>query len=770
MLADINPDASSMSTFMLEPLGDNFVFLAENQWSKKQIWVTDGSSDGTSQITDIRGQDFPRVRNLVEFDDRIFFNADDGESGQELWVTDGTEEGTYMYADLQEGSGSGTVLNILTTNDQLFFYAYNASDRNLYHMTNGEEAPSIVKDIWPGQYDDVQYLVAVGDEVYFRANDEEGFGQGNDIWKSDGTEEGTVKVIDWGSSAANPEGFFGTDERVYFQMEEYGTSSQWGIYTSDGNEEGTIQLAQHNFSSNGSASFQFIEINDGIIYLPSDGTGREPHFANADGAQLIRSIFPGTGSPFIINMIDHEGIIYFIADDGSGGDELWRTDATFEGTYQVLDLAPGESRGRLNKRDLVRFSTATIGKVNGGMLFGGQTGDEDYELFFSDGTEEGTSLIANINPNGPSYPHNFYQGENYTYFTADDGLNGFELLRSNGTTEGTTLVGNIAAGASSSIPEDFMEKDGFLYFTAYSQTLSRELYRVDKRCIVPEIAISSTLICLEEEISFDASIISIDGSLDTVEWTFGDDTNSDVLSTTHTYIAQGNFPVELNLVTNEGCSYSESFTIAVLETPVAFIQEELEPLCLSSTWEPENLSSPSISYIWDFGAAGTSEENLPIVEFPEEGEYICSLEIDNGACTASTEITVNVYTPTLELVSTTPPNCPGDLTGEIEVLGSSSQGEMTFSSDNEIFTSSTVFNELGIGLQTIYAQDSDGCSIQLEVDLEGPEEFILTTNTTNDDGSGIGSITIEVEGGTAPYEFILNGELSNEIGLFENLR
>jgi len=43
-------------------------------------------------------------RGLTALGDRLFFEADDGIHGRELWVTDGTPEGTSLVEDLCPGS------------------------------------------------------------------------------------------------------------------------------------------------------------------------------------------------------------------------------------------------------------------------------------------------------------------------------------------------------------------------------------------------------------------------------------------------------------------------------------------------------------------------------------------------------------------------------------------------------------------------------------------------------------------------------------------
>ncbi|MEL6615860.1 MAG: ELWxxDGT repeat protein, partial [Bacteroidota bacterium] len=65
-------------------------------------------------------------------------------------------------------------------------------------------------------------------------------------------------------------------------------------------------------------------------------------------------------------------------------------------------------------------------------------------------------------PTGPYFVE--YRGE--LYFRASDGVNGAELWRSNGTPEGTSLVADLAPGAASSFPRNFVVYAGRLYFGA----------------------------------------------------------------------------------------------------------------------------------------------------------------------------------------------------------------------------------------------------------------------------------------------------------------
>ncbi|WP_124979789.1 T9SS type A sorting domain-containing protein [Nonlabens xiamenensis] len=126
----------------------------------------------------------------------------------------------------------------------------------------------------------------------------------------------------------------------------------------------------------------------------------------------------------------------------------------------VGDLNPG----------VANFSPSNITVYNGNMFFaaddssGTNTGGVDLgrELWISDGTLAGTSLLKDINPNNfSSAPFNFFVFNNILYFTANDGSS--ELWKTDGTSAGTvkediipSAVGEAPNRATSYINQVFM--------------------------------------------------------------------------------------------------------------------------------------------------------------------------------------------------------------------------------------------------------------------------------------------------------------------------
>ncbi|WP_299415484.1 ELWxxDGT repeat protein, partial [Acaryochloris sp. IP29b_bin.148] len=73
------------------------------------------------------GGDYPASSNasdFTEFNGQLFFTANDGTTGNELWVTDGTAEGTQLLKDIRPGEGpygsSSNASDFTEFNGQLF--------------------------------------------------------------------------------------------------------------------------------------------------------------------------------------------------------------------------------------------------------------------------------------------------------------------------------------------------------------------------------------------------------------------------------------------------------------------------------------------------------------------------------------------------------------------------------------------------------------------------------------------------------------------------
>ncbi|WP_342210673.1 ELWxxDGT repeat protein [Azospirillum palustre] len=143
-------------------------------------------------------KNFPPVglslpNQYVAFDDRIAFVAEDGQHGFELWMSDGTEQGTRMVKDIAPGSAGANISDFAVLDDWVFFTADDGVHGRSLWMSNGTEAGTrMVADrshdtIWtaPGN------LHSVGDSLYFSGIDA---GQGGALFRLDADGEAVTRL------------------------------------------------------------------------------------------------------------------------------------------------------------------------------------------------------------------------------------------------------------------------------------------------------------------------------------------------------------------------------------------------------------------------------------------------------------------------------------------------------------------------------------------------------------------------------------------------
>jgi ELWxxDGT repeat protein len=188
--------------------------------------------------------------------------------------------------------------------------------------------------------------------------------------------------------------------------------------------------------------------------------------------QLLKDIRSGTLNSRPSFLTSCNNLLFFTANDGLNGTELWRSNGSNTGTLMVKDINPGAAsslpqRGTSSKTALV--------DVDGILFFAANNGTNGIELWKSDGTATGTKMVKDINAGvNDSEPDSLINVNGTLYFRANDGINGYELWKSDGTAAGTILVKDIASGASSSRPEYLTNVNGTLYFTAYNDVLARQ--------------------------------------------------------------------------------------------------------------------------------------------------------------------------------------------------------------------------------------------------------------------------------------------------------
>ncbi|MFN9373734.1 MAG: beta strand repeat-containing protein, partial [Planctomycetaceae bacterium] len=213
---------------------------------------------------------------------------------------------------------------------------------------------------------------------------------------------------------------------------------------------------------NGTLYFMANDGTNGYELWKSDGT--------SSGTVLVKDIRGGGGNSYPRYLRNQNGTLYFQANDGTNGHELWKSDGTSTGTVLVKDIRVGG--GNSNPFDLT--------EMNGTLYFRAYDLINGVELWKSDGTSSGTVVVKDIRAGlSGSYPYSLTNVNGTLFFKADDGTNGQELWKTDGTSSGTVLVKNIRSRHYDSNLQYLTNVNGTLFFQANDGTNGRELWKSD---------------------------------------------------------------------------------------------------------------------------------------------------------------------------------------------------------------------------------------------------------------------------------------------------
>ena len=359
-------------------------FTAKENDHGEELWVSDGTINGTKMVKDIYPGSFSsNVSYITRFNDKVVFQATaNDEDGAELWISDGTEAGTYMLKDINILGGSEPMAFVQINETQFVFAAKDLESLTyddeaqwwLWISDGTEDGTELLKDCYvkyPGTQanNDVSHFVRCGRKIFFKA-DTKDHDYGETLWVTDGTADGTFALGDLNKTVAN-EATGQTasaridwllnfkNERVFFCAfsDEYGNEP----WTSDGTVEGTYVIA---------------DLTEGL-----------------DASELPR----GAGTYTATAFGDH---VYFRGEHPLYGMELFRTDFTREGTYMVKDLNLNPTASGTNHSNPDIFC-----EFDGVLFMKAQTGvnpdlpnNYGLELIYTDGTETGTVMQSDLNP------------------------------------------------------------------------------------------------------------------------------------------------------------------------------------------------------------------------------------------------------------------------------------------------------------------------------------------------------------------------------------
>jgi ELWxxDGT repeat protein len=382
-----------------------------------------------------------------------------------------------LFKDINPGVASSTPESFTQVNNLLFFQADDGTHGAELWASNGSAAGTfLVKDINPGASSSTPYnFTNVNGTLFFSANDGT---HGLELWASNGSAAGTFLVKDINPGAGSslnynsyPTNVNGT---VFFSVNDGTHGAE--LWASNGSAAGTFLVRDINPGMAGSfppvASHMKVltNVNGSLFFQADDGThGTELWASNgtAAGTSLVKDTNPGSSSGYAYYLTNVNGTVFFGATDGTHGAELWASNGSAAGTFLVKDINPGANNS----------GPSFLTNVNGSLFFSANDGTHGVELWASNGSAAGTALVKDINPgSGFSSPYYLTNVNGTLFFRANDGSDGDELWASNGSAAGTFLVKDIAGTLGDSFPSQLTNVNGALFFQANDGIHGRELW------------------------------------------------------------------------------------------------------------------------------------------------------------------------------------------------------------------------------------------------------------------------------------------------------
>lgn len=196
---------------------------------------------------------------------------------------------------------------------------------------------------------------------------------------------------------------------------------------------------------------------------------------------IVDDIRLGTGSSSPEDLTFVGTTLFFSANDGPHGRELWKLPAPYTKAEMVMDIQPGSASSGIDNI-----------KGLGNTVFFSAEDSAGIELWVSEPPYDHTSThrVADLNEKGDSSPSDLVPIGNAMFFAADDGIHGREIFKTSPPYTSIDLVADIWPGANGSNPRELTRLGWMLFYIANDST-GVEIWRSDPQ-YTPDSAVKTT--------------------------------------------------------------------------------------------------------------------------------------------------------------------------------------------------------------------------------------------------------------------------------------
>lgn len=458
--------------------GSQIFFAANDDFDERELFVSDGTPQGTSRLDVAPFPESSFPREFASTTNALVFLATTRAAGQELFFSDGTQAGTAMLRDLLPGPGAGVYSMVGELNGEQYFSGFSGTilGGELWATDGTSVGTRFVADLTPTPAGATQGSepgtgVAIDDRLLlFPATSP----NGRELWSTNAKLNGTFEVLDIeaGTGSSDPADLCALDQIALFSA--FDSTHGREIWRSDGSAQGTFLLRDVAPGTASSNPQGLVRLGQRVLWLATSPQGID--LWSSDGSPAGTAIIRNLSAIFArgFQVTESGQLAFFVALTPNEGAEIWRTDGTAAGTQLVIDLFPGPS--------------GSLGQIEGGMdafsrvitdrlIFAADDGVHGNELFVTDGTTAGTSLLSDVIPGAAgSNPRLGASANGVAYFSCEAIGSGRELWRSDGTSAGTTLLHDILPGPGSSLPIEIAALDDVVLFSTFPEVGEPEMW------------------------------------------------------------------------------------------------------------------------------------------------------------------------------------------------------------------------------------------------------------------------------------------------------